>query len=59
MSGPSTQRQKLTIRAYRGQCLICDTGLYEGDEVVRGRGQLLGPIHAGCWRRHEAKTEGK
>lgn len=50
------RRDGLSIRAYLGTCVWCKTGAYEGDEVVRGRGQWLGLLHAGCVRTIE---EGK
>lgn len=58
MSGPGTQRQKLTIRAWRGTCVLCKHDLFDGDDISRGRGQLLGAVHTDCLKRWEAK-EGK
>lgn len=37
-----------SIRAYLGTCLVCRAGCFQGDEVVRGRGQWLGLLHQHC-----------
>jgi hypothetical protein len=42
------KRNGLTIRAYLGCCLLCRHGVFDGDDITRGRGKLLGLMHTGC-----------
>jgi hypothetical protein len=54
---PRRRRNGLTIRAYLGTCVICRCGCYEGDEVTRGCGQLLGILHEACAKAAESHGE--
>ena len=50
-------KRGLTIRAYLGTCVACRAGCYEGDDVTRGRGRLLGLLHAACAKGAQSHAE--
>jgi hypothetical protein len=46
-----------TVRAYLGTCLLCGFGCFQGDDVTRGRGRLLGLLHTSCAKGAESHAE--